>query len=47
MEAKNKDLEQQIDLVLVAKQNLEKILIKERRETQNLKQQLESGPTES
>lgn len=32
MEAKNKDLEQQLDLVLIAKQNLEKTLVKERKQ---------------
>jgi hypothetical protein len=43
LEINNEDLEAQISMVLTAKQNLEKILIAERRETVNLKKQLEEN----
>lgn len=37
LENQNRDLEQQIDLVLTAKNNLEKILLNERKATSDLK----------
>ena len=41
LESQNKDLEAQIDLVLQAKNNLERILFNEKKNIQDLKKQLE------